>query len=1009
MAQVPQKISYQAVVRNSSNALIVNQTIGLRVSIIQGNILGTAVYVERQSPVSNASGVISIQIGNNPLGLSFSTINWINGPFYLKTEIDPTGGNNYTINGISELLSVPYSLYAQNAYTVNGLVAVINGGTGAKSSTLARVNLGLGNVDNIRDVDKPISKKVQSALNSKANLEDPLFKGIPEAPTANVGTNTNQIANTIFVNDAILRATTTPDATATVKGILKLNGDLTGNANSPLVANGAINNLKVANDADIADTKLANISSPGKVANSATTATNTNSNNTIVARDASGNFSANIITSNLDGNASGTAENVTGIVLGANGGTGIENTGKTITLGGNLTTAGAFAITLESTDATNVTLPTSGILATRDGTETFTNKTIAAGTNTISGLTNDNLSGFAGIADSNLATIATPGKVANSATTATNTNSINTIVARDASGNFSADTITASIKGNATNVSGVVAIENGGTGASTVVDAKMNFILDKVNNTTDLNKPISTATLNALILKAPLVSPVFTGIPIAPTAALATRTPQIATTEFVMANASTPDATNNTKGKIKLAGDLAGTADNPVVALNAIDNSKISITAEIADTKLATISTPNKVANSATTATDTNSINTIVARDAFGNFFANTITATLTGNISGTAENVTGIVLGANGGTGIDNSGKTISLSGNLTTAGTYNTTLTSTGPTNVILPKTGTLATLTGVETFTNKTIAAGTNTISGLTNNNLSNTAGITANKLASNSVTETKIAADAVTETKIADDAVTETKIAIDAVTQFKIASNSISEDKIQNDAVTSYKIEDGAITENKIADDAVTTDKIEDGAITGNKIRLSNVLFEHIQNVNPNKILGRKGGVGIIQELATSGTGNVVLSQNPKLTNPDLGTPIAIDLTYAKSIPLSKNNVNGILSVENGGTGSDSLSGLVKGEGKSRFKSAQEGADYSLVREVEDVISATTTDESSFFLTYTPNAKSIVKMFINGIKVLNNSISVNGTNVTYTKALNRGIQIEIGNTVEFVYYY
>lgn len=213
MAQVPQKISYQAVVRNSSNALIVNQTIGLRVSVIQGSAIGTAVYVERQSPVTNASGVISVVIGNNPLGLSFSSINWINGPFYLKTEIDPTGGNNYTINGISELLSVPYSLYAQNAYTVNGLVAVINGGTGAKTPTLARVNLGLGNVDNTKDVDKPISKKVQSALNSKANLEDPVFVGFPEAPTARVGTNTNQIANTIFVNDAIKRAT--PDATAT--------------------------------------------------------------------------------------------------------------------------------------------------------------------------------------------------------------------------------------------------------------------------------------------------------------------------------------------------------------------------------------------------------------------------------------------------------------------------------------------------------------------------------------------------------------------------------------------------------------------------------------------------------------------------------------------------------------------------------------------------------------------------------------------------------------------------
>lgn len=55
---------------------------------------------------------------------------------------------------------------------------------------------------------------------------------------------------------------------------------------------------------------------------------------------------------------------VTGVLVGANGGTGVANTGKTITLGGNLTTSGAFATTLTVTGATNVTLPTSGTLVT---------------------------------------------------------------------------------------------------------------------------------------------------------------------------------------------------------------------------------------------------------------------------------------------------------------------------------------------------------------------------------------------------------------------------------------------------------------------------------------------------------------------------------------------------------------------------------------------------------------------------------------------------------------------
>jgi len=77
------------------------------------------------------------------------------------------------------------------------------------------------------------------------------------------------------------------------------------------------------------------------------------------------------------------AQSFTGVLLGANGGTGVANTGKTITLGGNLVTSGAFATTLTSTGTTTVTLPTTGTLATLAGTETLTNKTINGASNTI--------------------------------------------------------------------------------------------------------------------------------------------------------------------------------------------------------------------------------------------------------------------------------------------------------------------------------------------------------------------------------------------------------------------------------------------------------------------------------------------------------------------------------------------------------------------------------------------------------------------------------------------------
>ncbi|MDI6033287.1 hypothetical protein QLS91_09395, partial [Flavobacterium sp. LB2P84] len=82
------------------------------------------------------------------------------------------------------------------------------------------------------------------------------------------------------------------------------------------------------------------------------------------------------------------------------------------------------------------------------------------------------------------------------------------------------------------------------------------------------------------------------------------------------------------------------------------------------------------------------------------------ITGTATGLTAGTATNVTGIVAGANGGTGVVNSGKTITLGGNLTTTGAFTTNLTATGNTALTLPATGTLATLVGTETLTNKTL---------------------------------------------------------------------------------------------------------------------------------------------------------------------------------------------------------------------------------------------------------------------------------------------------------------
>ncbi len=116
IAQSPEKMSYQAVIRDASNTLITTTSVGMRISILQGSITGPTVYIETQLPTSNANGVVSAEIGNGTvISGSFSSINWANGPYFVRTETDPNGGSSYTITGTSQLLSVPYALHAKYA------------------------------------------------------------------------------------------------------------------------------------------------------------------------------------------------------------------------------------------------------------------------------------------------------------------------------------------------------------------------------------------------------------------------------------------------------------------------------------------------------------------------------------------------------------------------------------------------------------------------------------------------------------------------------------------------------------------------------------------------------------------------------------------------------------------------------------------------------------------------------------------------------------------------------
>ena len=174
-AQSPQKMSYQGVVRNSSNELVSDQAVGVKISILQGSASGIVVFAETYipNPQTNINGLLSIEIGGGSvLTGTFSAIDWASGPYFLKTETDPTGGTNYTISGTSQLLSVPYAMHAKTAE---------NGFSGSYSDLTNKPTLFSGNYND---------------LTNKPTLFDGMWSNITGKPTTIAGFGLTDAMNT---------------------------------------------------------------------------------------------------------------------------------------------------------------------------------------------------------------------------------------------------------------------------------------------------------------------------------------------------------------------------------------------------------------------------------------------------------------------------------------------------------------------------------------------------------------------------------------------------------------------------------------------------------------------------------------------------------------------------------------------------------------------------------------------------------------------------------------------
>lgn len=260
-------ITYQAVIYNPSteilpgnnnpNVVLAEKNICLRFSISDVNT--NLEYQEVQKVKTDEFGMVNLIVGDGDqvsgYAANFDAIIWNSSNKNLKVEIDASGNcTNFIEISNQKFASVPYTFASKVAESVSGIVPIVNGGTGANTVAGAKTNLGLNNVDNTSDLNKPVSTATQSALDLKAPLASPGLTGIPTAPTAAAGTSTTQIATTAFVNAALATATS-PDATTILKGRIQLAGDLGGTADAPTVP-GLANKENAANKST--DTSLGN-------------------------------------------------------------------------------------------------------------------------------------------------------------------------------------------------------------------------------------------------------------------------------------------------------------------------------------------------------------------------------------------------------------------------------------------------------------------------------------------------------------------------------------------------------------------------------------------------------------------------------------------------------------------------------------------------------------------------------------------------------------------------------
>jgi len=170
--QAPGKINYQAIIRHVDGTVIPNQAVSLKIKILASTPSGTSVYEENHSVVTNDYGLVNLKIGTGSVVSGvFSTIDWGANPYFLKISVDPDGGTNYTLVGVSELVSVPYALHAKTVEDKDDAdanptneIQTIN-----QTGNLATLSNGGGTI-NLNDSDADATNELQTLSQTGANI-----------------------------------------------------------------------------------------------------------------------------------------------------------------------------------------------------------------------------------------------------------------------------------------------------------------------------------------------------------------------------------------------------------------------------------------------------------------------------------------------------------------------------------------------------------------------------------------------------------------------------------------------------------------------------------------------------------------------------------------------------------------------------------------------------------------------------------------------------------------------